>query len=1599
MSALAKSIRAQSKARFTRALSKLNVAIDSRLLTTTVRNRYEVLKQEWETVQLRHDEYVTLLTDPTPDDEEWIDLLSNEFDATEEKADKFLFEREDEEKRHNDRQQTEEKAKEEEESKRLADEQKINRLRVTLEQEITKFDIAADSIKSLLEGYSSDRNDLPALASTVAEAKKRLDKQFTTCEGVHNEIALTVAGDERAKEREYMSSITKIYYNLSDKSQLFISKFNTPKPSQTTPTTSTSVAGLRMEKLKFPPFEGDCRKYPRFKEQFLRHIKPLYHVDQEAFALRSYLSDTVREETEAFGEDAEAAWARLDAKYGNEGKMIDSIMNDIKGMSRVSDEKPVEVLAMIETIEKAYRDLKCLGLEGEMRNATIVSLIEERLPNKLKDKWLDVITGDKWGSSSKRDKFPALLDLLVRYRERLEYDMSELRSGESKHGAAHGVSEEQKPKSDDARVYPWCWLHPDSNDHPIWRCEEFQQTPAGERIELMRKHHACFGCLGQGHVQWKCRRNFKCRVDNCGMKHHQLLHDAHVEGIAFHANQKKKEGKKLLQIQEIKSKGENGKSIDLNVMWDNGSTLCFITFQKANAMRLRGNDVNLHLSTVGAQTENIKSKRYKLQLIDKRENLVEINVYGIEKISSVVPEFDIDEAIKEFEGSSSTPISRPNFGQIDCLIGIEYANYHPVKIDAKGHLLLLENLFGRIVAGCYKKEIATDEKRVEHGETYHAIGNAAEFFSTEQLGIQCQPKCGGCRCGKCHLGGKNMTIKEEKELELIESKLKYNDEGNYWEAGYPWIKDPENLPDNKIVAISSLKALERRLKKDEKQANLYQQQIEDMIARGVCRKLSDSEIENYRGPKFYIPHHAVYKPESDSTPCRIVFNSSANFRGHSLNEYYAKGPDLMNNLIGVLTRFREEHVAFMGDIRKMFHSIRIPLRDQMTHRFLWRDGEEHRRPDTYVITRVNFGDKPSPSMAIAALRKTADRFQNDFPDAAKTIKENSYVDDILDSVKSNTEANQTISNINTVLEKGGFSVKEWHVSKDEKSSSGNESNSLLVDSLARKSEIERVLGMKWNKAADTVGFQCRAEWKTKEKTKENQRNSDLLIEKGHSLKLTKRSILSQVNGIYDPLGLVAPFTVKAKIMLRKLWLHEEKLDWDDEIPENLQLEWRQFFDDFKLLQEIDFHRCTKPNDAIGEPSLVLFSDASNDAYGAVAYARWQIEDNKYESRIILSKNRIAPIKVTNIVRLELSGAVISKRIREIIEEESRYSFENVYHIVDSEVVRAMIGKESYGFNTFVANRLGEIQSVTAVEEWYWTAGENNIADLLTHGKRPTEIGENSTWQKGPDFLSKPIPEWPVSQSTEITELPERKNFVGVTATIQKENLMDRIDISRFSSYERLIRVTAKILSLYDRFKSENQGKIVDCEARKYLEQAEMLWLLEVQKDLKEKVANGKLKRHCPRIKDGLLVVGGRVERWMENTWNQQEFILLPKNHRLSYLLAHKIHRGGGHPGVAATIAKIRSRFWILGIQSLVKSLCHKCVICRIKFERLHGQIMGQLPDERLNPAPPFTTIGLDFFGPFEIKGEVQKRIRGKCYGVVFATRSSIKGVEEHSQRV
>ena len=208
-----------------------------------------------------------------------------------------------------------------------------------------------------------------------------------------------------------------------------------------------------------------------------------------------------------------------------------------------------------------------------------------------------------------------------------------------------------------------------------------------------------------------------------------------------------------------------------------------------------------------------------------------------------------------------------------------------------------------------------------------------------------------------------------------------------------------------------------------------------------------------------------------------------------------------------------------------------------------------------------------------------------------------------------------------------------------------------------------------------------------------------------------------------------------------------------------------------------------------------------------------------------------------------------------------------------------------------------------------------------------------------------------------------------------------IDIERFRKLQYLVNTTGRIISLYSRFseKSENKSgylQLVD------LEKAEKMWIMDAQAELKGDVERGRLKGLCPRFQDGIIVVGGRTERWMAATWNRESFILLPYNHRFSTPITEDKHRKIGHLGIAATIAAIRSKFWVLKLRKLATKISKDCIPCKKKYKRLSGQAMSELPEERIKPAPTFASVGCDFFGPFVIKGEVQKRIRGKSFGVI-----------------
>ena len=224
----------------------------------------------------------------------------------------------------------------------------------------------------------------------------------------------------------------------------------------------------------------------------------------------------------------------------------------------------------------------------------------------------------------------------------------------------------------------------------------------------------------------------------------------------------------------------------------------------------------------------------------------------------------------------------------------------------------------------------------------------------------------------------------------------------------------------------------------------------------------------------------------------------------------------------------------------------------------------------------------------------------------------------------------------------------------------------------------------------------------------------------------------------------------------------------------------------------------------------------------------------------------------------------------------------------------------------------------------------------------------------------------------------------LTADVKEdESLAARIDISRYSNYTRLLRVTARVLAVFQKKRTPSLSNALLAPQAEDLEAAEMFWIREAQKSIKQDLEEGKYRRLCPKTRaDGIVVVGSRAEEWLEMSYNNCEVILLPYKHRFSRLYVEFVHKQG-HLGTAATTSKTRSRFWITNLQKLAKSVKYNCVVCKKLEKRPMQQVMGSLPEERLKPSPPWYCTGVDLFGPFITRGEVQKRVRGKAYGVLF----------------
>ncbi|XP_055308106.1 uncharacterized protein LOC129572188, partial [Sitodiplosis mosellana] len=412
----------------------------------------------------------------------------------------------------------------------------------------------------------------------------------------------------------------------------------------------------------------------------------------------------------------------------------------------------------------------------------------------------------------------------------------------------------------------------------------------------------------------------------------------------------------------------------------------------------------------------------------------------------------------------------------------------------------------------------------------------------------------------------------------------------------------------------------------------YVKNINDYLIQGHMHELFDSESDRKYITKdgrvaydcFYLPHHAVIKESSTSTRLRPVYNAAKiTSNGNSLNSILFTGPMLLNDLISILeiSNWRFHRIAFVGDIQQMYRQIRVAESDVTYQRILWRD-EPFKRFREYGINRLGFGTNYAPCAANQCVNKLADLNSEEFPEASEVMKRDIYMDDTITGSHSVSKALQIQRDLIHVFNSAGFCIKEWASNSEKILAAVSESDrEISIPFFINPDREIKTLGIFWSISTDTLNFNI------------NYKEREII---------TNQFVLSTIARIYDPLGLVSPLIVKAKIFMKSLWLLN--LDWHDPLPMEKVKEWKQFISKLPSLSTIKIPRWIGTSPICSSLQLHSFSDASIDAYGAEIYVRYIDENEQIHSRLIIAKSKVAPMKIQTIPRLELCAALLLSKL-------------------------------------------------------------------------------------------------------------------------------------------------------------------------------------------------------------------------------------------------------------------------------------------------------------------------------------------------------------------
>lgn len=1430
-----------------------------------------------------------------------------------------------------------------------------------------------------------------------------LDKYWQKFEKQHDEILECDEDDAEDLSKPYFEQgthekIESLYSDAIGFLYQSLVQFETPNEAGSSTSSVTSPQQLqghirnqqqkdiKLPRITIPSFSGDFKSWTTFHDLFqslvvnntsLSDVERLHH-------LKSSLTGDAASLLRQFavqGNNFTPAWDLLNKRFANKKLLLHSEMDRFMSAPKATSFNIESVRRVMDISTECITAINNLIPAQQRYDALVTHIFTKKLDNK---------TLEAWELSVKGSEDVATFDQLSTFLEEYCRTMYLVHSSKM---------QDHQPKNTFEKPLRKNSFHSSENSnnlccafcektHSLYKCFKFRNLTTSERKQFITSKNICSKCLSSSHQIGQCKSSYRCV--KCEQPHHLLLHAspdpnptpssntnrqsnsassstfASVPTIHTHVALKN-ERSTLLATALVSVQSKHGDPIVLRALLDQGSEVTFITRTAASLLNLQLRKSSAIIKGIGASAAGKSNHMVRLSIssIYNHKSRFLVDAIIMPKLTAMMPTKLVQAQWPHIENLQLADPKYYETSKVDILLGADIYDeliLEGVKKGPKGTPIAQLTALGWILSGkLYASSHQTNstEASTRNVSNYHtSIENTniceqlEKFWKLEEVNV-----------------ARKLTLDEE----LCESHYKQTHrrclDGKY-EVSLPFKSNcSPTFGDSRQQALSRLLQVEKRLKANPDLKSQYSEFMDEYLRLGHMRPIINNT--HISRNTFYLPHHAVIKTSSTSTKLRVVFDASAkSSNGLSLNQTLHVGPSIQQDIFSILLRWRKYNIVITGDVEKMYRQIWVAKPNQTYQRILWRNNKNELQD--FELTTITYGTAPAPFLAIRTLYQLAQDEQENYPIAAQKTIEDMYVDDLItgsDSVKESVILHKQMSNM---FRSGGLNLRKWASNSPDVLNAIPVADQESTTSLdVCKTEVMKTLGMYWNTTRDI--FQFKITMPLEPKT------------------VSKRSLLSDVAKLYDPLGLLAPVIIAAKILFQSLWLLG--LDWDESLPTNISRDWLSLRSALPSLTEISIPRWIGTFSMASNIQLHGFCDASNKAYAAVVYCRVLV-NGSYRTELLASKTRVAPIKKISLPNLELCGATLLANLLTRVTDSMMFDQVTSFAWTDSTIVLDWLRSNSHK-QTFVANRISTILSQLKPDQWNHVRSSDNPADVASRGICPSQLLSHNLWWHGPKWLNSPQTTWPKYKSTKKDESPESFSF-SLTKVKANEFLTT---FEKFSSFKKLLRVIAYCIRFATNCRTEKDKR----PNALYLSANEIsssitCILLCIQKEhfsdeinmlQCSKSERSKLNSLCPFLSDdGLLRVGGRLQN-AKIEFSQKHPILLPKDHHITSLIVRDIHLTTLHGGNNLTLATLRMQYWVPSARNLIRKIIHNCVKCHRFTVKVKHQLMSSLPASRVSPSKTFAHTGVDYAGPVDIR---MSKHRGKGtfkgYIVVFVCMST-----------